>query len=44
MKLYLYRGQVKDTKEEWLHYVGDIRFYEMLENGELYELTENHCT
>ena len=39
---YLYRGMVKDTMDEWVHYVGYTQFYHMVENGELALVTENN--
>ncbi len=44
MEYYLYRGVIKDTKDEWLHYVGDLQFQTLLDNRELILITENLYT
>lgn len=37
---YMYKGLVKDTKENWLAIVGDTQFFLMLDCGDLTKLTE----
>lgn len=38
MNLYTYRGCITDSKENWLHFIGDTEFYRMLKTGELTEI------
>lgn len=37
---YMYKGLIRDTKENWLAVVGDVQFYLMLDCGDLAQLTE----